>query len=61
MIYRILEKCVGTLVIGVDQNKIDEFRTETITCEVIFEINVSGQGVLYEMLVDDCRECHAKT
>ena len=51
MIYQVLEKWFGTLVVGVDQNNIYEFHIETITCEVIFKINVSGQEVLYEMLV----------
>ena len=51
MICQCFGKNVGTLVIGVDHDNIDEFHKETITCEVIFEINVSGQRVLYEMII----------
>ena len=37
-------------VSGADHDNIDEFHSETITCEVIFEINVSGQRVLYKTI-----------
>ena len=38
-------------VSGADHDNIDEFHIETITCEVISEINVSGQRVLFEMII----------
>ena len=38
-------------VSGADHDNIDEFHIETITCEVIFETNVSGQRVLFEIII----------
>ena len=34
-----------------DHDNIDVFHIETITCEVISEINMSGQRVLFEIII----------